>query len=641
MTPHRSRILLFASLIALALLTWGRIWLVEHLEDQGFFAKYYEFADRIVAGDPPRHRIGDVSPAYLWTIVAFRALGAGFVAIRNAQLIALSLAALLAAIAAKRLGGWPAAFAAAILILGNRAALVTATELEPETLILLLQAAALALVVRVSDQRPAMSAGLGLLVGLAAVSRPTALGTILLLAMWLAWRARRALLPFLIGAAIPIVTILLVNRALVGHTIIMQPGTVVYEGNNPLSTGAAGVMPRIIADLNAAGTEPDYLHVAYRLVSARATGQPLDAKLSNRYWSGKALAYLRTYPLDALELFGWKAIFAVHHYDVYDLVTTKRKADQLARWPALPFGLAVVLALTALALRERKRDLVPVAIFAVATFVALLLFTVSSRQRSAMLPALAVLGGVGVAEVIALARARSERGLLALGAILVATPILGIEGAPMREDAYNWWATLRADRLHAAAVAARERGDRTEAATYAAAWSLVAVDERPLVSAPTLRAVALDLVANAEDPPRLFDAAIALQKANAWRESAVVLRELDGYRPLREDRAVSSVAYYHARAALQLRAPRPAVDALLALAEAESPGDPHILALRSLTDDPSARTRLDAIHDPFTRDAALAAAWRDLGDVGRADALLHSLRGRFPEWRGGIAPPPS
>ena len=37
--------------------------------------------------------------------------------------------------------------------------------------------------------------------------------------------------------------------------------------------------------------DPDYLHVAYRIVAARALGHPVTRAESNRYLTGKAIAF--------------------------------------------------------------------------------------------------------------------------------------------------------------------------------------------------------------------------------------------------------------------------------------------------------------------------------------------------------------
>jgi hypothetical protein len=635
MRPAVRRGLLAAILTALALLTWGRFYLIDHLHDQGWFAKYIVFADRILAGDIPRDRIGDVSPLYLWMMVALRALGLSVRAIRGLQVVALSAAAFLCGVAAKRIAGWPAAIVAGVLVLGSRAALVLSTELEPETLILVLNAAALCVIASAATsertRRWAWPVA-GLLIGLSVIARPVALGALVLMAIWAAMRSRAAAISLVAGALVPIAVVVAVNASLTGSLFIMQPGSQFYEGNNPLAIGCAGTLPRIVQDLDGGSKEPDYLHVAYRLVAARATGRPVSAPLSNRYWSAKALAFARDYPSSFARLLGWKALFAVHHYDIYDLYTTRQKALELGRYPSIPFGLAFVLSLIAFALHRPRVTLAPALFFVLATFAALVLFNVSARQRNAMLAPLAILAGVGAAKIFSLARARDERALYFFGAVMVLTPLLGIEGTPMREDNYAWWSSERTYKLEKAGYDAKAAGKMGEAITLAAKASVLDTLNKPIVPPPILRIAALVIAQESDEPQQRFDAAVALEKAGAWNQADEVLRTIESYEPRRENRAVSSVAYYRARAAVHLRAPIDVVRSLLDRAEEEAHGDPFVLALRSLLGDASASARLNELYDPFTRDYALAIAYSDLGHFTEARAIVKSLQKRFPEW---------
>jgi hypothetical protein len=463
---RRRYVLLLVAAVVLALFTWLRIRLIDSLPDQGYFAKYLIFADRILGGQIPRDRLTDLSPAYLWTIVALRAIGCGVGAIRSLQIAALSVAAALCAIAANRIAGAWSALAAGLMLLANRAALVTATELEPETLILLAIAAALALLAQwEQSRRLAAVTAAGFFVGVAIAGRPVAAAAFILLAAWLFWRDRRAAFAFAGAALAPIIVVLVVNGVLAGQLSIMEPGTGLYDGNNALATGCAGVLPRIIADLDRGSREPDFLHVAYRIVAARATGTNPDMRVSNRYWSGKALAWMRMYPRAAARLFAWKAVLSVHNYDIYDLATTRRKAEELARWPAVPFGLLAVLAFAGLAVRRDRHALMPAAIFVAASIAALVAFNVSARQRDALLPTLAVLAAVGVAEI---ARLRSRWLIVAIAAVVAGALLLGIEIPPQREDAYGWWASFISERDLAGARAAQARGANDEAISLAA-----------------------------------------------------------------------------------------------------------------------------------------------------------------------------
>lgn len=640
MTPRIRRAAVWGAIAAfLAILTWLRIALIDSLHDQGWFVKYYEFAGRAIEGRLPVERLGDVSPAYFWLIVVLRSVGLGLNAIRDLQISGVTLAALISALAAWRLGGRVAAVVTALLILGNRAALVMATDLEPEVLIMVLSSGAILAAViwersSAEGKRAWLAAGFaGLLFGLSATARPVALGAIVLVGLWMLLRDRRASALFVAAALLPLLAVVSVNRALTGSMSIMQPGSQFYDANNPLATGAAAVLPRIVLDLQLSASEPDYLHVAYRVVTSRATGQAADARQTNRYWSGKALAFIRAYPQRARELFAWKALLSIHNYDIYDLSTTRRKALELERWPAIPFGASVALAVVAIFVATDRRALVTVILAGAATVAALVLFNVTARQRNALLAPMAILGGVGAGGIARLARRKNDGALMAFGAAVIITPLLGIEGPPMKENDYVWRATALAGDLRAEARTLQAEG-RTKAAVAAAANASILDPTRPaLVPAAVLRAHALEQARAGQRPETRFDAAVALQRTGAWSESEAILAGLRGYRPLRENRAVSSVDYYRARAAIHRGASVDRVRTHLDRAIRQSPGDPHVLALRSVMGDGSAAALLDAMHDPFTRDYALALARADTGDRAGADALLAGLIDRIPEWK--------
>lgn len=507
--------------VALALVTWWRVHLVDALPDQGYFAKYLTFADAIVSGHMPRARLTDLSPGYLWFIVALRWLGASMHTIRTLQIAMVSLAAFFCGFAARRFGP-VAAIAAPLLLLGSRGALVCATEAEPETLILLLTSAALA----------AMS---GLLFGAAAICRPVAL--LMAAAAAIAQRSWR----MIALAIVPVIAIAAVNYALAGDAVVMDPGTVFYEGMNPSATGYAGVQPAIVNEMERGSREPDYLHVAYRIVASHAEGRPLTRAESNAYWTGKALTFARSYPFAALRLTSRKLLFALHSHEAWDLATMARKDLLLARLPFIPFGLLVALAGAAVLLMAGRRDeLAPYVWFTFAGLVVLAAFYVTARQRNALLPPLVILGGAGVAELVA------RRRVVATLVAGVAAALLTIDGPYQREDTNGW---LR-------------------------------------VATP-------------------FDAALSLEAQGKWADADRILEQLDaaGYVPLRENRAVPSIAFYRARAAAHLgRDPR----SLLDRAASDAPGNEHVLAARARLGDEDAERLLFALHDPVTAQRALA-----------------------------------
>ena len=228
------------------------------------FNKYLTLADDVVAGHLPADRMNDVSPLYLWCVSAARAIHLGPPALSWLQVLATLAAALLAALTARNLAGNIAALAAALVLLASRTVVLNASELEPEALILLLNALAIWLLL--GQERPSPFLG-GIAAAASVMTRPTAILALIVLGVF---AARDRWMRFVAGAAIPIVVILGVNIAITHQPMVMNGGTVFYEGMNPHAIGYAGVRPAVVDDLRmwvpSIGSEPDPLHVAFRKV---------------------------------------------------------------------------------------------------------------------------------------------------------------------------------------------------------------------------------------------------------------------------------------------------------------------------------------------------------------------------------------
>jgi hypothetical protein len=610
------------AVVAIALVTLLRIHTVDGLRDQGYFSKYLTFSEQAARGTIDHTRIPDLSPGYLWLLALLHGeLGMERATLRDLQLVAVSVAALAAAACAEVAAGPVAALIAGVFVLGSRAAMLNATEFEPETCILLLQSLALLALFR---SRPALA---GALFGLSAVFRPSAIPAAIAIMLWLAWK-RRGALRFGIACAVPVAAILFVNLQLTGTPVIMDPGTVFYEGMNPLAAGYSGVQPRIVNDLEQLGGE-DALHVTFRLVASRATRGGASTGAANQFWAGKAWAFAREHPGAAFQLLGRKLLAASSSYDPWDLVTIVRKERELTSPLWIPFAFALVAAFAALLVRERER-LAPAAIVVLFGIAAMVGTYVTARQRNAILPATAVLAGCGVA---ALVQRRDGRAAVAAGAIVVAGALLTLETNRAAEDRHIWEA---ADRAAAARVRANAAGDPNEAASWRA-LAYLSGDE--VVQPPPrelLRASAHRLLTEGSTDPVSFDVAVALARGGQWREAELIFTTLRdrGYVPERRNRVPSSLQYHLARCALQQgKDARP----LLAVARREAPGDPDVLALSGERDE------LALLHDPFTAGLAVARASLDTGRPEEAARLIAKLRREIPEWTrpASLVPPAS
>jgi hypothetical protein len=218
-----------------------------------------------------------------------------------------------------------------------------------------------------------------------------------------------------------------------------------------------------------------------------------------------------------------------------------RKDVLLGHYPFIPVGALLALAGAGVLLaRERRSELLPFVIFALAGFAVLVVFYVTARQRNAILPALAVLAAIGISEII------TRRHLIAAVAVLIVAILLGINGPAQIEDTNGWLGVRNA-----------------------------------------------------------FDDALTLEQQGKWADADRVLAQLeaDDYQPIRENRAVPSVAFYRARAALHLgHDPR----ALLDRATIEAPGNEHVLAMRARLGDREPAQLLFTLHDAMTARRAMA-----------------------------------
>ncbi len=597
--------------VALVAATIFRVILIDSIADRTYFAKYFEFSGELLSGAIPRDRIPDLSPGYLWTIALLRAIGLGVHGIRTLQIVLLSAVAAIAAVMASRLRGFAAGVIAAVLILGSRAALVNATDLEPEIFLLLFSSLGLMLLTR-------SRFAAGLCFGLAIIYRPVALlaAVALLFVHETGSRPageRRRIRPyalFIAGVALPVFVVLLVNRAMTGSLLLMDPGTVFYEGMNANSTGYGGVPPRIVKDIEQTIPGPDTMHVAYRVVAARALRRPLSREEANRYWSQKAFAFAEAYPGHAVMLIARKARLLVSAYDAYDVPSMVLK-DRALGGVWISWALLVPLALYGFSARPYA---VPLIVYTMCAAVAPVAFFVTTRHRLPLLIGLAALGGIGVVTLI-------ERRAFVAGALIVAVAVvLSIPGDLQKEDDYLWTATF-------AVSGAMEKNDLATAGTW--------LPENVPPSPPAqLRAAALRELAGTTSPARSFSIAVALLRAGDPASADQILERLQAihYRPYRRTRAVSSVAYYRGRALIALRRSAEARGEV-ARSRKEAEGDADVLALSAFAEnDARFAQTLDRLDDPFTRDWALARAAFAVGAQATATRLAARAATGCPEW---------
>ena len=411
------------------------------------FNKYGLAAQHHLAGTLPTERWMDFSPLYLQlSLWGERLLEHPGPALQGLQ-IALAAAAvgIFHHLLRRRVSAPWAGLAAAALAL-DPLLLVYERIFEPEIFQLVLLLAIIALLESRRRHAPWMA---GILAALCLATRPTFLPAFLAVPLFYRWRRhrlsagpmswRRASIAF----ALPLIAALALlawraDRATGDwRTPSMNPGTVFFEGNNPLSRGTSAIYPPVVLSMIQRSQQqiPDSGHVHYRRLARAVHG---DATMSirrvNAYWSGKAWHFIRREPGVFVEGLLRKVLYACHSFRWHDVPAAWKYESTLPPLPSVPFALLSALALfgTLLEARRWQRSLLFYSLAAVQLAV-MVVFYVSARQRLAILPAVIYFAVLALRHLYGLGRGGLLRSIL----VLLLALSLWLPDAAMRDEAYR------------------------------------------------------------------------------------------------------------------------------------------------------------------------------------------------------------
>lgn len=398
----------------------------------GFFLKYPTLAGMYVVGQGEAARPFTASPLYLfyWIGVA-QFLGGSVDAGRVLQIIIGSANCALIAILGKRLFT-----AAAGLLAGLGSAvylpfIVHDGSFVSATVVVFLNLCCLLLLERArwGSMLPLLAGGLVL--GVSACARPNAL----ILAPFLGWWALRsrprsdgerprsrlpAAAAFGLLVIVPPSLISARNYWVSGDFVpVMSDGGIVfYLGNNELDTGLMYHWPRYEELFLVLPGEVDPTHRVAHEIAEREMGRPLKVSEASSFWTGQALSFIRERPLQWLGLVARKVAYTWTGYEAHDVALSFDKEDAIrGRFPWLNFAVVGSLGLVgAFWFRRRFGELLPVYGLLFTYTLTGALFTVVSRYRIPMVPALMWLAGGLLVELWRTAGRRGPR--------LVILPIL-------------------------------------------------------------------------------------------------------------------------------------------------------------------------------------------------------------------------
>lgn len=392
----------------------------------GTFGKYSGAASLLAEGQLSPERRIDFSPLYLelhrWALPLEAGLGPAenFFPWLQIGLLAFAVAAF--AGAASRHLGRRGAYVFALLLACDRGVLTYVRMLEPEMVLLALLAAWIFFLDR-DKHGPRELLLAGLAAALAVATRPTFLPVFLVVVpLFLLFRHgfrpaaawRRASLLFLLPVVLGSLLLAWRSWLITGdlRAPAMNPGTVFFEGHQPLSSGTSARYPpavHLALRSDPGSTEPDVAHRIYRTIAREESGDAaLSIRAVNDFWASRAWAFIQDQPGRALRQALRQLRYSLSSYTFHDVPQAGLLEQRL---PAVfvPSALLAAFALfgALLELGRLRERLLFYAIFA-AQLGVMTLFYVSARQRLVLLPAVVFFALLGLRHL----RERGARGLL-------------------------------------------------------------------------------------------------------------------------------------------------------------------------------------------------------------------------------------
>lgn len=370
---------------------------------------YHAWAQELAAGDWVGGEVFYQAPIYPYFLgLVYTVFGEGPMVIRLCQAVLGSLACVFLAYAGWRLFSKQAGIVAGLMLAFYAPAIFFDGLVQKSVLDALFLCLALALLsgLMLEPRQRRVWFWVGVTIACLMLTRENALVFVGVLLFWLLWSHRaigaerfRLAGVFLAGLAIVLLPVAARNLAVGGEFYLTtsQFGPNFYIGNNAEASG-------IYQPLRFGRGDPRYERQDATELAEQATGTTMTPAQVSRYWTGQALSYIWSQPVDWLRLTVRKARLAWNASEVADTEDQLSYADRsvLLRvfgW-VWHFGVLAPLALVGVwATWARRRELVLLYLMVGAYAAALVAFAIMARYRYPMVPLLVLLAAAGVTSV--------------------------------------------------------------------------------------------------------------------------------------------------------------------------------------------------------------------------------------------------
>jgi len=271
------------------------------------------------------------------------------------------------------------------------------------------------------------------LLGLAAITRPTTLVLAAMLIVWLvatrtSLRTRIVnVLVVVCGLAVVILPIFVRNLVVAGDPVLIasQGGINLYIGNNGAADGASSILPEPL------GHTWRLRDITY--IAEQTEGRTLKPGEISSYWQRRALDWILSNPMDAARLYARKLWLSIGNREISNNRNISAFFSSIPYLKYFPFGFAVLLGLAVtdaiMTWRTRFEVRVIVAVIACLLLVNAAFF-VNSRFRQPIIPLLILLASAAVAYIPSAWRTRKSAfraaGVGLLACILSLAPIVSL-----------------------------------------------------------------------------------------------------------------------------------------------------------------------------------------------------------------------
>jgi len=291
---------------------------------------------------------------------------------------------------------------------------------------------------------------IGLVIGLAAITRPVILALVPLYIIWILRSVRPIaesagkIILVLMAMVMVILPITIRNYVVADNVVLISSsgGVNFYIGNNENADGLSAAMPRPL------GRNWEIKDV--RFAAEKATGQSLQASEVSDFWLRRGWQWISNNPGDFIKLYLKKLYHCFNGFEISNNRNLKLFTSGFGVFRFNPLNFSILLAVALFSImvmlltRTLKRESIFLIAFVAFYFLTMSFFFINARFRLPVLPYMMILGAFGLDYLIMNIKSRpalkiiTPALLVAIGAVIFsATNIYGLDRANTAGGYFN------------------------------------------------------------------------------------------------------------------------------------------------------------------------------------------------------------